>query len=224
MLLKPCYLLVQSRELLPAIMNMPAECVMVIVPGDGKGSDDQMDIDVDMQAECVMVIMPGDGKGSDDQMDIDEAAAREDSQRAAVITLSDSEDMPEPAKTFVEIFSPPRVAPHAEARGLTSVGSFDIVTGCDLLTWSGRAQVLNVLNDKSPLFMVSSPPCTMYSELMRLWNLKKMEYETRKLRQHEADILLTFGMESCRLQHERRRFWVHEHPHRASSWKTQVAP
>ena len=133
------------------------------------------------------------------------------------------EDQQSPAG-FMEIFSPPRVALHVVPRGMTSGGSFDIITGCDILTWYGREQVLRALTASKPLFLVSSPPCTMYSELMRVWNLKKMKASTRRQRQKDAQIMLDFSMNVCELQGRAGRFWVHEHPVRASSWKQKTVP
>ena len=143
--------------------------------------------------------------------------------------VSDSDDQtdnalpPRSKAHFMEIYSPARVSRHVERRGLVSAGSYDLLTECDMLTWQGRAKVLRNVLQLRPLMLVSSPPCTMFSELMRLWNLKKMKYEVRKLRQREAMTLLDFGMEVCEIQDSAGRFWVHEHPHRASSWRTAKA-
>ena len=133
--------------------------------------------------------------------------------------VSDSDDQSDNALPlrskahFMEIYSPARVSRHVERRGLVSAGSYDLLTECDMLTWHGRAKVLRNVLQLRPLMLVSSPPCTMFSELMRLWNL----------RQREAMTLLDFGMEVCEIQDSAGRFWVHEHPHRASSWRTAKA-
>ena len=136
----------------------------------------------------------------------------------------EEEEDPSSQATFMEIYSPPRVARHVESRGFSSAGSFDIITGCDLLAWTGRSKVMRTLASRRPLFLVSSPPCTMYSELMRLWNKKKMKRAVRIHRQREADLMPDFGMGACEIQHNAGRFWVHEHPWRASSWKRGSVP
>ena len=125
---------------------------------------------------------------------------------------------------FMEIFSPVRVARHIWRMNLDSCGSFDLIDGFDFRFWSDRARCRSTQDKHRPLFLMSSPPCTMYSELMRLWNLHKMQPEVRQLRQDEADLLLSFGMSMCWRQHIAKRFWAHEHPWKASSWAQPCAP
>ena len=84
--------------------------------------------------------------------------------------------------------------------------------------WSVRADVRAIHNREKPLFLMSSPPCTMFSELTRLWNLKKMEAAVREQRMAEAEQLLSFGISRCMVQYIRGHWFGHEHPWRASSW------
>ena len=124
---------------------------------------------------------------------------------------------------FMEVYSPFRVAAAIHKMGMNSAGSLDLLSGCDLLTTDGRLTALALLDHRRPMFLMASPPCTMYSELTRLWNAKKMQWEDREIRQRDADLMLKFAMELCRLQGQAGRLWCHEHPHRASSWKLDVA-
>ena len=124
---------------------------------------------------------------------------------------------------FMEVYSPLRVAVAIMRLGMSSGGSFDLLNGCDLLSTQGRAMVLRALEHQKPLMVMVSPPCTMYSELMRLWNLKKMAYEVRKLREQEAYLMVRFAFQLCRIQDDAGRFFCFEHPHRASSWKLDIA-
>ena len=48
-------------------------------------------------------------------------------------------------------------------------------------------------------------------------------WEVRALRQRDADHMLKFALEMCRIQGKAGRLWCHEHPHRASSWKMDIA-
>ena len=84
--------------------------------------------------------------------------------------------------------------------------------------WSVRADVRAIHNREKPLFLMSSPPCTMFSELTRLWNLKKMEAAVREQRMAEAEQLLSFGISRCMVQYIQGHWFGHEHPWRASSW------
>ena len=134
------------------------------------------------------------------------------------------QDMAGPPKAFMEIYSPVRVAAAVQRAGLVSAGSFDITNGCDLLTVEGRGQVLRALETERPIFLMSSPPCTMYSELMRVFNIRKMCVEDWLSKQENADDMLTFGMRACYFQQSFGRFYAHEHPQRASSWSLPCVP
>ena len=123
----------------------------------------------------------------------------------------------------MEIYSPFRVAASIHKMGMASAASLDVINGCDLLTTDGRMIALALLAERRPMFLMTSPPCTMYSELTRLWNAAKMSWEVRALRQRDADHMLKFGLEMCRIQGKAGRLWCHEHPHRASSWKMDIA-
>ena len=74
-----------------------------------------------------------------------------------------------------EIFSPPRVLPHASALGLRSGWSMDIA---EVDPWSGekwdladrknQARVIKLISQYKPEVLVLSPPCTMFSSLQYL--------------------------------------------------------
>ena len=123
---------------------------------------------------------------------------------------------------FMEIYSPFRVAASVHKMGMASAASMDVLNGHDLLTTDGRRLALAIWQAREPMFLMTSPPCTMYSELTRLWNAAKMSWDTRVIRQRDADNMLKFGLEMCRLQGQAGRLWCHEHPHRASSWKMDI--
>ncbi|CAK8989344.1 Reverse transcriptase Ty1/copia-type domain-containing protein [Durusdinium trenchii] len=106
---------------------------------------------------------------------------------------------------------------------MTTAGSFDLLSDCDLLSTAGRQEVLKTLMSKRPLMLMCSPPCTMYSELMRLWNAKKMNPQVKALREKDAYLMVRFSMELCRLQDDAGRFYCYEHPYKAASWKLDIA-
>jgi hypothetical protein len=118
----------------------------------------------------------------------------------------------------MELFSPPRLVPGCEERGLRTGPSVDLTTGYDLMLKVTRDEVLKDIERRRPKVLVSSAPCTWFSELMRLWNMKKMSEAERRRREHDACLLLDFSMYIGRLQVERGDAFVHEHPARASSW------
>ena len=126
-----------------------------------------------------------------------------------------------PQLDFMEVFSPPRVFFPVIRRGLLAEVqcSMDLTKGFDFLTVESRAACLQALKEKKPRWVNVSPPCTMYSPLQQLFNLKKMSESQKRARFQEADNLLDFGMHLCRIQSAAGRYFLFEHPARASSWE-----
>lgn len=142
---------------------------------------------------------------------------------AMLIDDTDSEDVnPEADQAeqhhFMEFYSPPRVAVALRRAGFRAQYSFDIMTGYDFLEFQGRARALRLYETHDPFFTMLSPPCTMYS-LMQNLNLAKMQPHVRKKRWVEAHCMLDFAMHIAKRQVQSGRFFCHEHPVGASSWK-----
>ena len=125
---------------------------------------------------------------------------------------------PEEPDCFTEFYSPPRVCLALRTRGLPAHHSFDLATGYDFLCWEDRARALHLQDALQPLFVMLSPPCTMYSSLQNL-NLAKMEPSVRDRRFQDAHCLLDFAMLVAERQIQRGGFFCHEHPARATSWR-----
>lgn len=121
---------------------------------------------------------------------------------------------------FMEVFSPPRVFFAVTRRGLKAevTCSMDLTKGFDFMTVESRAECLKAVQEKRPKWLNVSPPCTMYSALQQLFNLKKMTESQKQARFTEAHALLDFSMHLCYLQSSGGRFFLFEHPARASSW------
>ena len=64
------------------------------------------------------------------------------------------------------------VSAMASRRGLISC-PFDLKLGKDLSRLETRCEVFRTIEQRRPKLLVTSPPCTMYSRLQRLWNFKK---------------------------------------------------
>lgn len=121
----------------------------------------------------------------------------------------------------VELFSPPRVVPVAAAAGLQASLSIDLETGFDLCKAAVQAAVMSELERRDPKCVVICPPCTWFSQLMTLWNIKRMKQDKRRKLEAEAMTMLNFGMAVAKKQHEKGNAFVFEHPHRASSWQCE---
>ena len=64
----------------------------------------------------------------------------------------------------------------ASRRGLSSC-PFDLKVGKDLSQMETRCEVFRTIEQRRPKLLVTSPPCTMYSRLHMLWNVKNMSPE-----------------------------------------------
>ena len=106
----------------------------------------------------------------------------------------------------------------ASRRGLSSC-PFDLKVGKDLSQLETRSEVFRTIEQRRPKLLVTSPPCTMYSKLQRLWNVKKMSPEEYNRRKAIADEYLQFSHTCNKVQHNAGRSFAHEHPVGASSWK-----
>ena len=105
----------------------------------------------------------------------------------------------------------------ASRRGLSSC-PFDLKVGKDLSQLETRSEVFRTIEQRRPKLLVTSPPCTMYSELQRLWNIKRMSPEEYTRRKAIADEHLRFSHTCNKVQHHAGRSFAHEHPAGASSW------
>ena len=105
----------------------------------------------------------------------------------------------------------------ASRRGLSSC-AFDLKVGKDLSQLETRSEVFRTIEQRRPKLLVTSPPCTMYSKLQRLWNVKNMSPEEYNRRKAIADEYLWFAHTCNKIQHNAGRSFAHEHPAGASSW------
>ena len=129
-----------------------------------------------------------------------------------------------------EVFSQPRIAQEAAMKEYGGVRlvpgwSLDLTrddpsTGqpWDLSKHAVRERVRKLVRDTKPLMLIGSPPCTMFSLLQGLSKNKrdpvKFEKEMKNARSH-----IKFCIELYRIQMSSGRFFMHEHPHSASSWQ-----
>ena len=104
----------------------------------------------------------------------------------------------------------------ATRRGLSSC-PFDLKVGRDLSQLEMRSEVFRIIEQRRPKILVTSPPCTMYSNLQRLWTVKKMSPEEYNRRKAIADEYLQFSHTCNKVQHNAGRSFAHEHPAGASS-------
>jgi hypothetical protein len=127
-----------------------------------------------------------------------------------------------------EIFSPPRYCKQASRLGLRAGFSVDLTENkpngekWDLCKDEDVRELEKVQKDEDPYFLIGSPPCEVFSSM---WNIGKYNRDPRRNmemlsrgRKH-----LRTSIEAYRRQMARGRYFVHEHPAGANSWKTPEA-
>ena len=67
-----------------------------------------------------------------------------------------------------ELYSPERVNAVCSEFGLERGSSFDLRTGWDFNLEGHRRTVWKRIKEESPLFVIGSPPCTMFSVLQAM--------------------------------------------------------
>ena len=119
---------------------------------------------------------------------------------------------------FMEVYSPPRIAPELP-QGKTTT-SIDIHAGWDLskecsdpaINWEA---VVAYQKKVRPKYLMTCPPCTAFSTLRR--HVSVREAAAQKGMWH-----LNLTMNMIKNQMANNDFYVFEHPDRAVSWETQV--
>ena len=130
----------------------------------------------------------------------------------------------------VELFSQPRIAQEAGAKrhGGTSLQpgySLDLTrddpkTGkpWDLAKPEVQARVRRMVREGKPMFIIGSPPCTAFSSMQNLSRGKRApEVVWKEL--EEAKAHMRFCISLYELQVREGRYFLHEHPAGATSWK-----
>lgn len=115
-----------------------------------------------------------------------------------------------------EVFSVPRICKMAQKLGLSSGGSYDILTGWDLSSEVQRKELRAKLTQMKPRFVMISPPCGPYSQLQGLNKHQDLKQWLKKLQ--EAKQLMRFGMDIAEDQVKRGDLFGFEHPYGAKSW------
>ena len=141
----------------------------------------------------------------------------------------DSEDLADQVINVVqnhvsEMWSPPRVTKLAHRFGLSAGFAYDLTVNDENGNpWNfdlqeQRDKCMRHVIEQRPNFLIGSPMCTAFSILQGLnkWrmNPKKWDAMMEKGLRH-----MRFAVKLYRLQAEQGRWFLHEHPNSASSWK-----
>ena len=125
-----------------------------------------------------------------------------------------------------EVWSPPRVTALANQYGLIPESANDIETNGE----NGKAwdfdiaeqenKSISQIFEQRPTFLVGSPMCAAFSILQGL-NKARMDPIKFDLMWNKGTRHVLFATKLYRIQAEASRFFIHEHPASASSWKLQ---
>ena len=122
-----------------------------------------------------------------------------------------------------EYSSPPRVLPKCRVEAPGAAGNFnislDVLNGWDFSLAANRHFSLRFLQELEIRWLILSPPCTVFSELQRLFNIKKMRKEQWEAKFAKGMVFLDHSMNCAWAQLRRGNKFIFEHPARASSWQ-----
>ena len=117
-----------------------------------------------------------------------------------------------------------RIAPQAEAQGFAPGWSLDLTTSdeqgraWDFSRHDCRERARKLLRETRPLLLVGSPMCTWFSVLQQLNKGKKDPEEWEQGFQRAVEHI-KFVFELYDMQVRGGRYFLHEHPATATSWK-----
>ena len=121
-----------------------------------------------------------------------------------------------------EVFSPARICLKCERHGLVAGSSLDLHTGYDLSKYKVQKEVEAIIEKEQPMLLVGSPPCTKFSILQNLVIAKGLTDQQRdkfEIELAQAVRHINFCVKLYHRQRVRGRYYLHEHPQTATSWK-----
>ena len=120
----------------------------------------------------------------------------------------------------VELYSPKRVNKVAKEKGMTTGLSLDLTTGWNFDRQEDRDLAEKYIREYKPMFVIGSPMCTMFSK-MQARNRERNEHrrEEYEARLRKAEKHMRFAVKMYRVQLEGGRYFIHEHPAEATSWR-----
>ena len=126
--------------------------------------------------------------------------------------------------SIIEVYSPRRVTAMAEAMGLMPGMSLDL-TGNDTdgKPWDfnnaeKRDRARHLVGSKQALLVIGSPMCSAFSSLQNINFARMTPEEVEKVKAY-GKVHLDFCAELYQEQINNHLYFLHEHPHDATSWK-----
>ena len=117
-----------------------------------------------------------------------------------------------------EFYSPPRLAPEAQRQGFIATLSCDLSTGWDFRLPDQKELAKQLLVLVDILFVMLCPPCTIFSILQRIWNMKRWTKSYWDARWDEGVSFVAHSMECAKIQLQSGHYFAFEHPYRSGAW------
>ena len=89
---------------------------------------------------------------------------------------------------------------------------------CELSPPQVCTNQIHVETNRFPVFIMMSPPCTVFSDLQRLFNIKRIPVDVWKHRWRIGCTFVEHCMEAACVQIRNNHYFAFEHPGRATSW------
>jgi len=124
------------------------------------------------------------------------------------------------AVDFAELYSPERFQERAQDFGLRPGFAIDLQTGWDMRDKEQVDQVDYLIDEEDPMFLIGSPPCTVFSKIRKLSNFKRDPQNVAEEEcegRHHSKVACRF----YKKQAQKGRSFLHEHPDGASSWNDE---
>jgi len=137
-----------------------------------------------------------------------------------------AEKFGKPRPDVAEMYSAPRVTAEAKDMGLRPGFAMDLTTvdeegnPWDFSIKAQRQKARERVEKERPMLLIGSPMCRMFSALQ---NLSKEKRDEEKWRREyvQALVHLNFCAELYEMQWQAGRYFLHEHPAGATSWRTK---
>ena len=88
----------------------------------------------------------------------------------------------------------------------------------DLSKRAVRERVRKLVDETRPFMLIGSPPCTMFCQLQNL-SRNKQDPKVFAKKVTAAKEHIKFCLELYETQRNAGRYFLHEHPHTATSWQ-----
>lgn len=121
------------------------------------------------------------------------------------------------AVDVAEVFSPRRFTAMAGRFGLRPGFAADLETGWDLLDDEQVEMLEQEIIDQDPFLLTGSPPCEAFSPLLRI-SKGKRDPAAVAAQKEKGLKMFRVACRNYRMQYDRGRYFLHEHPWPAESW------